>query len=638
MSGQLFITNVTYFPQNVEMVDAEPFPELSELVECFLRTHRCIGAISINLSGDEKTGISLLRTACQNKSIRSLSLTGIETSARRAISSVLPHLKNVENLNLSLTMGSLDGYVAPLCALLQASSCLKRLHLWGKLANEQAVGTLMTMLLNKPTLEELNISAFSLDSDVYLQRLQEYISLTTALKNLSLTTRNRSLQMTVLEGVLKNRSIAKLSLRMFEGTEESTALASRIIRENHVIRSLSIVSSYQEPRGLHSVYDCWVTPLIQNDVLEEVTLCSSILHPTKWFDYFRSLPMKQRLKMVRILPDSPRSHIQQLCTELKDSEWAKKVDLIPSIKMGDGIETLQCPAIRRGDLSRVHSADLKLPALHQLVNCQHLESFCISIDSDHMRLSLALANYLRSTTTLRGLELDIRCNAQEETHGRKLWWNAILEAISQSKSVNRLDLTMSGLNIQDSQDLATSVKCSTYIRELAIVNTPKANNTAFLRCLSEDIQENYTLASVKLVGGIDAHAVSHWLTVKETTWRNLGFVARAARMIEASDSDRYVTSAVEHIARYPALMDEVAETAKLDLTELGVLVRDRLRGIQSMDGFMRFVGVVKERVVCDPAEDGCMRLDDLNEDCWLHVRRYLVTDDVKYDALQVGSL
>ncbi|KAL3220559.1 hypothetical protein MRX96_050363 [Rhipicephalus microplus] len=283
--------------------------------------------------------------------------------------------------------------------------------------------------------------------------------------------------------------------------------------------------------------------------------------------------------------------------------------------MGDGIEMLQCPAIRRGDLSRVHSADLKLPALRQLVNCQHLESFCISIDSDHMRLSLALADYLRSTTTLRGLELDIRCNAQEETHGRKLWWNAILQAISQSKSVNRLDLTMSGLNIQDSQDLATSVKCSTYIRELAIVNTPKAYNTAFLRCLSEDIQENYTLASVKLVGGIGAHAFSHWLTVKETTWRNLGFVARAARMIEASDSDRYVTSAVEHIARYPALMDEVAETAQLDLAELGVL----------------------ERVVCDPAEDGCMRLDDLNEDCWLHVRRYLVTDDVKYDALQVGT-
>ncbi|KAL3201020.1 hypothetical protein MRX96_012856 [Rhipicephalus microplus] len=116
-------------------------------------------------------------------------------------------------------MGSLDVYVAPLCALLQASSCLKRLRLWGKVANEQAIGTLMTMLLNKPALEQLYISAFSLDSDVYLQCLQEYISSTNALKNLSLITRNRSLQMTFLEGVFKNRSIAKLSLRMFEGTE-----------------------------------------------------------------------------------------------------------------------------------------------------------------------------------------------------------------------------------------------------------------------------------------------------------------------------------------------------------------------------------------------------------------------------------
>ncbi|KAL1486304.1 hypothetical protein MTO96_031439 [Rhipicephalus appendiculatus] len=155
---------------------------------------------------------------------------------------------------------------------------------------------------------------------------------------------------------------------------------------------------------------------------------------------------------------------------------------------------------------------------------------------------------------------------------------------------------MSDMSIQDSLDFAYSVKHNTCMRDLCFVKSPKASNTAFFRRLSEGIQDNYTLASVKFEGGLEADGVRHWLA---------------------------------------ALLDEVARSAKLDQAELAVLVRDRLMGIQSMDGFMRFVGVVKERVICHPAHDGRMRLDDLNEDCWSHVRRYLVTDDVKYDAVQV---
>ncbi|KAL1483902.1 hypothetical protein MTO96_032881 [Rhipicephalus appendiculatus] len=188
---------------------------------------------------------------------------------------------------------------------------------------------------------------------------------------------------------------------------------------------------------------------------------------------------------------------------------------------------------------------------------------------------------------------------------------------------------MSGMSIQDSQYLADSVKRSTRMRELRFVNTPKANNTAFIRRLSRGIEDNYKLATVEFWGGLDADGVSDWLAVKETVWRNAGFVPRAARIKQASQSDRYVTGAVEHVARNPCLLDDVARSAKLDRAEIAVLVRDRLMQTQSMDGFMSFVGVVKERVICHPADDGLMQLDELNEDCWSHVRRYLVTDDVK---------
>ncbi|KAL1443094.1 hypothetical protein MTO96_046120, partial [Rhipicephalus appendiculatus] len=100
----------------------------------------------------------------------------------------------------------------------------------------------------------------------------------------------------------------------------------------------------------------------------------------------------------------------------------------------------------------------------------------------------------------------------------------------------------------------------------------------------------------------------------------------------------YVTGALERVARCPCLLDDVARSAKLNRAELAVLVRDRLMQTKSMDGFMRLVGVVKERVVCHPADNGRMQLDDLNEDCWSLVRRYLATDDVKCDVAQVYSV
>ncbi|KAL3201021.1 hypothetical protein MRX96_012857 [Rhipicephalus microplus] len=98
---------------------------------------------------------------------------------------------------------------------------------------------------------------------------------------------------------------------------------------------------------------------------------------------------------------------------------------------------------------------------------------------------------------------------------------------------------------------------------------------------------------------------------------------------------RHVTRAVDRVSRYPGLLEQVARRAKLDQSELAALLRDRLMAIQSLNGFMSFVGVVKERVMCHSAEDGCVQLDDINEDCWRHVRWYLVGDDVKCDTVEL---
>ncbi|KAL1468267.1 hypothetical protein MTO96_041605 [Rhipicephalus appendiculatus] len=67
------------------------------------------------------------------------------------------------------------------------------------------------------------------------------------------------------------------------------------------------------------------------------------------------------------------------------------------------------------------------------------------------------------------------------------------------------------------------------------------------------------------------------------------------------------------------------------------MVRSRLTGVDGLHDFMRLTGVVKERVTCAPSVDGCcIQLQDLGNDCWRLLRRYLSFGDVKRFA--VGKL
>ncbi|KAL1486306.1 hypothetical protein MTO96_031441 [Rhipicephalus appendiculatus] len=572
--------------------------------------------------------MSLLRSVCKNRWIKTLDVSGLKTS----VSCILPLLTQIEKLSITPTEFSSGAYVAQLCVLLQSSSSLKRLYLSARLTNEEIIGTLFASLKIKPTLVELEIS---LECDGYLQDLKEYLSSTTVLKVFSMRTSKRCVKRAALEGILENRSIEDLRLHAFigdENDEEITALASRVIKQNRFIRKLYISTEKLFPPEQPSLYDCWILPLVENDILQEVTLPSYILHPTTWSAFFRALPVKQNLEMVRIEDTHNYAELQWLCGELKQSGAEEKVSL-GTLYLGNNVNLLQCKAFSRVDLYGVRSHHVNLVALSQLPNCRHLKYIHLRIQNDHTRLSSALAEYLRSTTALKTLHLEVEgvLQAQED---ETPWWNTILESLSRNTSLRLLIVGMLGMSVQDAKNLADSVKRNASISGLIFSNMPNAHATVFFRRLSEFIEENYTLTMVGRSCGLEADAVSYWLAVQETTWRNFGLVARAARIKQASHFDRYVTGAVERVARYPAMMDEVARTAKLEQAELAVLVRDRLLPTKSMDGFMRYVGVVKERVICHPTDDGRMHLDDLNEDCWSHVRRYLMTDDVKWDAVK----
>ncbi|KAH7944182.1 hypothetical protein HPB52_016808 [Rhipicephalus sanguineus] len=93
---------------------------------------------------------------------------------------------------------------------------------------------------------------------------------------------------------------------------------------------------------------------------------------------------------------------------------------------------------------------------------------------------------------------------------------------------------------------------------------------------------------------------------------------------------RHTANALEKVSRRPALVRELAEKNGIPVDEVASMIRRRLSSVEDLHDFMRLTGVVKECVTCVPPVCGCgVQLQDLNNDCWRLLRRYLSFDDVK---------
>ncbi|XP_049523646.1 uncharacterized protein LOC119454060 isoform X1 [Dermacentor silvarum] len=161
---------------------------------------------------------------------------------------------------------------------------------------------------------------------------------------------------------------------------------------------------------------------------------------------------------------------------------------------------------------------------------------------------------------------------------------------------------------------------------------------SFMCGLSAGIVKNRTLCHTASDYYYEwAYNVKGWFAVYDTARRNSGFVARAAQFLNYARCDRHCAAGLDRVSRHPALVAELAEVLSIGQVEAADMVQRRFRHIQGLHEFMRLAGVVKGRVTCLPREDGRTQLDDLNDDCWAHVRRYLQLDDVPYSSASPSS-
>ncbi|KAH6922293.1 hypothetical protein HPB50_012188 [Hyalomma asiaticum] len=641
-SGQLHLADISSTVSKLENLDSLQLPRYPELIGWLLRTHRCISSASVTVSFDDDTCLRTLDAIGHSLGVEKLKLNCERAQALNCAYAVIPSLTKIKELDCTGNWRSADRIskeaIAALSELLTSSSFLETLRFCNFPLGARLADTFMTSLRHTSTLKELDLQSSPLKCGSYPEDLTEYLSTTTLLKVLAVDMTNEFVQMAVLLGLSENRSIEKLTIGKFIVNYAGTAIMARVISSNRVVRNLTISSTGPTKVWTPSIYDSWILPLTENDTLEELSFPLEILYSFQWEHFFRALPKKRNLKKFRIGAKCDQRQLPgPLYESLKSRGFEEKV-VIECYCISQDFNLLHCKSFSEVSFGVLSAENIKTAALRIMPNCHHLTSMDIAIHRSDVTLPFALAEFLELTKALRKLHLVV-CWRELLTNADDCpWWPRLLEALAQNNSLKLLDVILDGISDQEMEGLADSVRRSTSITSVIFGPRPKGDSSTFVRRLAVDIAKNYTLMNIYCSGHVCADAARDWFTVQETTWRNAGLVARAARLLKASISDRYVIEALERISLHPALLAEVAEKLEMDKAELIVLSRERLKVTESLNGFMRITGVVKERVVCNPPDDNCTQLDDLNQCCWMHVRRYLLIDDVKHEPGQARNV
>ncbi|KAH7984951.1 hypothetical protein HPB49_026671 [Dermacentor silvarum] len=516
-------------------------PQYPEHIEWLLRTHRCIASVYLRLSIVEYTSLSVLDALPHSPGTKTVTLCFEDMQAFGAALKVIPCFTEIEELRCetSIIYDALpEGCIAALSTLLHASSCLKSLCLSLLRLIGPVTDTLFTnLLLNKHKLKELYLLDCVLACDSYPYALTEYLGTTTALNHLAVDMPNDVVQKAILEGILKNRSIDKLRIGGLIENEESLGLVAAVVRKNCVIRNLRISIRADPTVGPLPVYGYWLAALTQNDTLEEVSFPLKVFRPSEWATFFRALPNKENLKKVHINAGFDHCQVLPVWAEVESLGLEEKVSVTFSW-FACNVELLRCKAISKIQFSAGEPDDRLVSAFHLLPNFQHVSDLRIELKSGSMRLSLALAEYLISTTALRCLVLTLGWDIVVEAEGASPWWSVIHKSLSRNKSLRELSVSVERFSTQDIEGLADSLQRSRNIRFAKFINVAQNNTSVFVRRLSKSIADNWTLLNLLCACSIEADVAGHWFAVCDTTRRNSGLVARAARFVKASHLDR----------------------------------------------------------------------------------------------------
>ncbi|KAH6922291.1 hypothetical protein HPB50_012186 [Hyalomma asiaticum] len=457
-SGQLHLADISSTVSKLENLDSLQLPRYPELIDWLLRTHRCISSASVTVSFDDDTCLRTLDAIGHSLGVEKLKLNCDIAETLNCAYAVIPSLTKIKKLDCTGMWRFADriseDFISALSELLISSSYLETLRFCDFRLDSRLADTFIASLRHSSTLKELDLRSSSLECDSDPVDLIEYLSTTTLLKVLAVDMTNEFVQMAVLLGLSKNRSIEKLTIGKFIVNNAGTVLMAYVISSNRVVRNLTISSTGWT--NIPSICDRWILPLIENDTLEEVSFPSEILCSFQWELFFRALPKKQNLKKFRIGTTLDQRQLPgPLYESLKSRDFEEKV-FIGCYCISQDFNFLHCKSFSEVWFDYLSPDNITTAALRIMPNCHHLTSMDIAIHRSDVTLPFALAEFLESTKALRKLHLFVYWSSLLRSADYRTWWPRVLEALAQNNSLKLLDVTVDGISDEDTGGLADS--------------------------------------------------------------------------------------------------------------------------------------------------------------------------------------
>lgn len=617
--------------------------QAANLVYWLLKNHRCVVGLQLKSWFDFREYEHLLVGAlCASSGLKSLKLRSSHFESRlllREIAPAIPYLTALEELECGV-MEQLHGIIGPLCSLVTTSSSLSSLCLRDCKFNALDAKLFTDALSTSSTVNALFVNSSCLipvtgDYNMgFAYYLENNSTLTTLVVVSSAYGRLRELK-SVVGALGNNRTLLHVSLESFIVDYEAAKAIEKFLADNSVIRSFSAKHCqwYEEGYGLWGArYDTddfgvlseriqpWLSILRKNRSLEELRLELSAFSPAECVAFFKELTISPNLRKVTIedlyLYFSRRG--RRMCNAASGEETEASSSDRPDVIL------LGCKQLCKIRVSFHNASDMlwftiALKALHL---CQHVT--IVEIDFNHRSIDEGVASvaaeYIEKTKVLKFLTLSFVMPMGASRYSGSECRMTLLTGLSRNASVTRFTLKTLVLAKEESVLLARTVRSSRKICNLRVVATTESID-AFVSHLSPEFSENFTLVSIDFDVGMAA-LTHQCFAVKEVVRRNSSLVTHAAHFIMGNSSRRCV-NALEQVADNPALINKVCELASVPEQEAIVKVRDGLRSLQGLDDFMRATRVVSGRVSCERLSQGDLRLNDLDDYSWFHVRSFL---------------
>ncbi|XP_054925813.1 uncharacterized protein [Dermacentor andersoni] len=464
---------------------------------------------------------------------------------------------------------------------------------------------------------------------------------------------------TLAEGISTMTSLEDLFVEG-QAASKDCALFLEVVAHSPSLRSVCLLLEGSDEDFLNRQPDenvdahgvpTWVLALQENSTLQYLKLRLTWSSREDCYLLLEALENKCRLKILTLKTVPSDCGVQEICRIIRDCGVGERVRIGSYVVLPEDVEMVSaCEAVTAVTVSSfIFLADVA--ALRNMFNviatCNHITLLRVYLDFFDNDAFASLAAYITGSTSIKVIQLIIETYDsgdegdeidQEDDESLRQSLSNLCEALSLNESISNvyLDSTIE-LPDEDCQKLADAALNNRQLYELIVPAVRGSSVPVFLGRLLPRLAENYSLLYLEIPFCLQHN--DEMCAAQDVTRRNCGLVQRATRFVTGVHGPECARP-FELLSEYPVLVESVVRKLAQDRDRAQVTGSEKAEAVSKIEEalqvlrnadlhtYMKFTGVIQERVECEVQEDSSKQLDQLNEYCFLHIVRYLKVADV----------